>query len=372
MRTEWMLAQKPKGDAWVDRTSSSERQDSEFLRLRESWCRLLEDLGLQYNFVAYEQLESGELMRGGYKVLILPRSTSLSAKEADAIRTFVAQGGVVLADGEPGVFDDHSRRLPEPSLRDLFPPGSTGPVSEHPFGSGRALQSRLDTLNYHQKRLVGTESDVHAAVQNILHKSDIKPLIQVLDGTGKPPVGIELHQFRNGGVTIVGLHTNPQLRVDELGPPEFKSNERFEKPHTVTLLLPGDMYVIDLRAGKTLGKHKELTVVVDPYEPTLFAVSAMEIPGLQTSAPASARRGDTVEIGMRTALATPAARHVFRVDCMAPDGKLIRHYSGNILGEQGRAAKLIPLAMNDPVGRWTVRVTDILSGQTRTATIDVH
>ena len=48
MRTEWMLAQKTKGDAWaLRRSASDERIDNHFLRLRESWCRLIEDLGLQ-------------------------------------------------------------------------------------------------------------------------------------------------------------------------------------------------------------------------------------------------------------------------------------------------------------------------------------
>src|SRR5699024_2558586 len=107
MRIEWMLAQKPKGEAWVDRSSATERMDSEFLRLRESWCRLIEDAGLQYDFVASQQVESGDLLRRGYRVLILPRSTALSAKEAEEIRSFAAQGGTVLADGDPGRYDEH-------------------------------------------------------------------------------------------------------------------------------------------------------------------------------------------------------------------------------------------------------------------------
>ena len=89
MRTEWMLAARPKGEAWVNRSSSTERMDSEFLRLRESYCRLVEDLGLQYRFVAYGQLEQGELLKRGYRVLILPRSSALSNAEVRAIREFV-------------------------------------------------------------------------------------------------------------------------------------------------------------------------------------------------------------------------------------------------------------------------------------------
>jgi hypothetical protein len=103
IRTEWMLARRPEGDAWVNRGASKERTDNEFMRLRESWCRLIEDEGLQYNFVSYSQLEDGELLKCGYRVFVLPRSSSLSQAEVEAIRSFVANGGVVIADGEPGL-----------------------------------------------------------------------------------------------------------------------------------------------------------------------------------------------------------------------------------------------------------------------------
>src|SRR6476660_9791801 len=107
-----MLARRPEGDKWIERNARIERTDDEFLRLRESWCELIEDQGLQYNFVSYAQMEKGELLKSGYRVLVLPRSSSLSSAEASAIRAFVAQGGIAIADGEPGTFNEHSRRLP--------------------------------------------------------------------------------------------------------------------------------------------------------------------------------------------------------------------------------------------------------------------
>jgi hypothetical protein len=47
------------------RTSSTERMDSDFLRLRESWCRLVEDVGLQFTLWFYRQVEQGELCAAG-------------------------------------------------------------------------------------------------------------------------------------------------------------------------------------------------------------------------------------------------------------------------------------------------------------------
>jgi hypothetical protein len=189
---------------------------------------------------------------------------------------------------------------------------------------------------------------------------------------GLAEVGVETHKFRNGGVEIIGLLGNPQLRVNELGPPEFKSNERFEKPRTVRLVLDGEREVYDIRAAKSLGRRKELSVALDPYEPALYAVSPTPIPALEVAAPARARRGESAAIGIRFAAASPASAHVLHVEVADPSGKVMPHYSGNLAAPGGVAAKLLPLAANDPPGRWTVRVRDILSGQEQAAAIEVQ
>ena len=66
--------------------------------------------------------------------------------------------------------------------------------------------------------------------------------------------------YANGGVRIIALESNPQLRVNELGPADFRSNERFEKPVTVHLHLPNAMYLYDTRAHKAFGQKKEIDV----------------------------------------------------------------------------------------------------------------
>ena len=91
----------------------------------------------------------------------------------------------------------------------------------------------------------------------LLTRPRVKPQFAVTDTSGRPVVGVETHTFRNGGIWMVALMTNPQLRVDELGPPEFKSNERFAKPIAVKLTLPGQRFVYDVRAAKALGSIGE-------------------------------------------------------------------------------------------------------------------
>ncbi len=360
LRTEWMLAQRPQGDAWINRTSSTERIDSDFLRLRESYCRLIEDLGLQYNFVAYGQVEQGELVRRGYRVLILPRSSALSEPEAKAILEFMERGGFVIADGDPGLFDEHSRRLSQSRLSGIF----------NAFqGRGRAVQ--LSVLDYHQLRLINKEGELHEAMRKLLGENGMRPAFAAVDEMNRPVVGVETHRFRNGGVIIVGLLSNPELRVDELGPPEFKSNERFEKPRTIRLLLPADLYSYDIRGAKALGRQKEITVTLDPYEPAVFAFSPSPLPAIRISAPQRIARGEIARIGLGFDGSSLAATHVFHLDIRNPAGKVVDYYSSNVLALNGSGAYAIPFACNDTPGRWTIRVNDLLSGQSRTVGVNV-
>lgn len=353
MRAEWMLAQRPHGEAWVDRTSSKERTDSEFLRLRESWCKIVEDLGLQYNFVAYEQVERGELARGGYRALILPRSTSLSEAEAREIRAFAEAGGLVIADGVPGRYDEHSRLLGQPRLEGT-------------------KMTAVSALPYYQQRLMGKEGELHREAQKLFDAQNLRPRFAAKGADGQPIVGVETHLFRNGAATVVGLLTNPQLRVHELGPPEFKSNERFETAKQVRLSLPAEMYVYDVRAAKSLGRMKEISVQLGPYDPAIYALTPEPVPALRVVAPARAARGGVAEISLSFDGAAPAAKQVFHVEVRNPSGELQYPYSGNVVATGGVASKQVPLALNDPAGTWRINVKDVLSGQERTLNLEVQ
>ncbi len=372
MRIEWMLAQRSKGPAWAARTSSTERRDSEFLALREAYCRIVDDQGLQYNFVSYGQVQDGDLVKSGYKVLILPRSSALSAAEAANIRDFAARGGTVIADGMPGVFDEHDHRLPSPQLAELFDTAGAGPYTTHTFGRGKGIFLKTPVTNYYQLRLMSKEAPVQEMFTAIFHNAGVHPRIAATDAAGKPITGLAVYTFRNGGATILGLMSNPELRVNELGPPEFRSNERFAKPITAHVTLPADAYVYDMRAGTSLGKKRELTVTVQPYEPSLLSLTTVPLPDIGLSVPDRAARGSDVRIGIRMLGPLAARMHTLHLDVIDPAGKVVDYYSGNLLATSDAASKLVPLAYNDAAGRWSARVHDLLSGQTKTEQFEVY
>jgi hypothetical protein len=370
LRTEWLLERKPSGDGWTKRSASSD-EDGPMRWLRESYCRLLEDLGRQYTFLTAEQIERGDLVRRGYRILILPRSTALSEAEAHAMRAFVEHGGVLIADGSPGAYDAHGRRLSKPYLSELFGPPLPGLVTERSAGRGQAIYLNVDLLNYYRDRLLGREESVHRLMGRILEAGLAEPEFRLTDPSGKPVVGAEIHVFGNGKVKIVALQSNPQLSLPEPGPSHTISNKRFAASRRVVLTLPGERFVYDIREGRAIGRQKRLTVELDPYEPIILSTSSTAAPSIAISGPRRLRLGEIGSFALSLVRPSAAAFHVFRLEVVDPTGRVVPHYSGNVWAPNGRATTLLPLALNDKVGRWEIRVKDILSGQSRVSIVDV-
>jgi hypothetical protein len=219
---------------------------------------------------------------------------------------------------------------------------------------------------------VGKEGESGTLMSHWLASAGVKPEYAVTGADGKPVTGVETHVFRNGAVIFVALMTNPQLRVDELGPPEFRSNDRFAKEMPVTLTLPGQRYVYDIRAGKSLGAQSKLILKVPPYDPVILAVTPVAFSDLTISAPEQSARGESFDVGVRFAKGSIAGLHAMHIELTNPAGKVVDGYSGNLIARNGEATHHVPLALNDVPGRWEVRVRDVISGQVKSAMVEVH
>ncbi|MCC6445803.1 MAG: beta-galactosidase [Armatimonadetes bacterium] len=107
----------PKG---LSNSNSTSQNFARFEKDRDGWLQLLEDMGYQYDMLAYGELEKGGLLNKGYRVLVLPGSIALSDKEANAIRQFVQAGGTLIADAHTGLMDGHCRWAETGRLDDLL------------------------------------------------------------------------------------------------------------------------------------------------------------------------------------------------------------------------------------------------------------
>lgn len=120
IQVSWFMDIKPHGSTWVNRSSSLNNSNATDITNRWAWLKLLEDCGLQYRFVSYLDVAEGLLSDDEYSVLLLPRTLALSDAEAATIRRFVENGGTVIADYLPGVFDEHGKGRSLGALDGLF------------------------------------------------------------------------------------------------------------------------------------------------------------------------------------------------------------------------------------------------------------
>ena len=83
-------------------------------------AQFIYDLGLDFRYLTPESLRKGELNLDEFTVLLLPMTQALGDDDVKAIKNFVHNGGTVIADVRPGLYDDHGKPVPAGLLDDLF------------------------------------------------------------------------------------------------------------------------------------------------------------------------------------------------------------------------------------------------------------
>lgn len=133
LQVSWMLDAQAHGATWP-RRNDDDRMGTGHLA-REAWERILEDAGLGYRFLGYDEV----VARGvpaGTRALILPACYALSDVEARRIAAFAAGGGTVVADFACGLFDPHGRGRRRGALDDLFGVAHDGSETRRDFFAG--------------------------------------------------------------------------------------------------------------------------------------------------------------------------------------------------------------------------------------------
>jgi len=363
LRVHWVLEVKPQGKNWINRDSWSERTDSRYFRLRESWVKLIEDNGLQYRFLCPPQVDRGDLQNydpkgpKGFKVLLLPEILAMSDAEAGAIRAFVQAGGTVVADKMPGTYDEHGKRREESPLASLFADGA----------AGRAILLNQDMLPYYQQRILpgDKEAALKSLIGDLLRKAvgGDRATPEVVGDDGKPVTGVETTLWRNGRCEVIALHRNPLLRVNELGPQEYKSNRKFETPVALTVRRAGPAAWYDVRKGGRIGEGKEVKVTLPPFEPVILsALPAEAKPFAAEVQGGSLRLTPAVSAGM--------TEPVYHLAFVGPDGKERLVYRTNVVCPPAGGSFPIPLALNDASGMWTVRIRETVTGAEKDVTFE--
>lgn len=356
IRVAWWRQYLSLGRKWAELQSWDLYGDSYRNLLRNSWCRLLEDCNVQFDFISHEQVMYEDKL-SDYRVLILPETFALSDLEADRIRDFVAGGGIVIADNSPGVMDEHGKWREQPALGDLF-------------DDERAFLLNSSMMMYSRLRLQpGQEREMRSPIEKILFEdAQIVPTVRVIGSDGQALTAAEVHTYHCGpGVRVIGVGRSMQRSSEGPDRKDYMDNSAFEKVETVTFDLDRECHVYDVLAGKYLGQGQKMeNVKLDPYVPTIWTLSDEPLPALQANTVQVEPRVVDVQI---VSLPSDVLR-VARVEVLTPSGAVVEHYCGNVLLRDGRGNHRIPFALNDAAGKWTVRIRDVATGQRSELTIE--
>jgi len=315
--------------------------------------KALEDCGLQYEYLSYEEVANGELVKQKFRVFIMPHSRAVSQKEAEEILEFARRGGVVIADIIPGILNEKGTPQEKSLLADLFPADKKGTVTS--FGKGEAILVGKDFLagygKAHMNRFGWRKLEGRWKLLGDLLKeeADIEPKVRIEAlGTGEiPPT--EVTRFKCGENEFVSL-----LREYFL----YDNN-----PYKVRITFPYRSHLYDVMEGKYLGFTKSITTEIS-YKAKLYCLARYKVDGVELRLPETASAGSTtkVQIAVKAAGGAQPSRHSFRLEVVAPKGGNLSYYARNIIAEKGQAEAEIPWALNEAPGVYVVTVRDVMSG----------
>jgi hypothetical protein len=273
---------------------------------------------------------------------------ALSEREAAQIRRFVARGGTVIAEGLPGKFDQHCRRLPKPVLSDLF----RTPAAAARAGEGRAilLDPPSDAAAKAARRDLGGE------LLKLLSEAGVEPMFRLERKEGGRAWNMETQLWRNGGTTILALQR------------EFGG----ATAEPVRLVLREPARVYDLRSRVWRGTLETLELRIDPVVPTLLALSSGPGATPTITMPARAVAGETVTMTFSLPPGSVPGVSVLRVDLVDPRGEVVVGRSANVILRGAPVAKQFDFAATDAPGKWQIRARDVLTGEIAVRSLEIE
>ena len=429
MQVHWLLDNVGNSRRWM--SHSGEDRHSHFTGVRNSWTKLVEDLGLQYEFVGARQIEEGRLQGGRYRVLVMPQSLAVSSLEVDQIRQFVGSGGLLVADYRVASMNEHGRDLGCGQLDDLFgigrasgrakgkkvvgiasrpslrlegrdlnlTPGdetvniTTGKalarsgdvplIIVNDFAQGRAVFLNLEVAGYAYDRLqANATTSLPEVADGVFRLAGIEAQVRVLDHTGTRLPGTEIVRFANGACEHVAIFRNPQLddggwddlpTLPERGWAGAIDNSFLEREAPVTIVWPAPMPTYDVRAQRDLGETAKVEAVLDPWSPIVLTRSPKPIPELRVDVPPQVRAGDLLAVTLRDETPLPeGTARVVQLEFVTPGGHGYAPYARNVRVEATPHVERVPLARNDAEGSWRVHALDVMTGRAAEAPFTVH
>jgi len=354
---------------------------------------LIHDHGIEYDYIAYGQLEKSG-MPEKYRVFIMPMSSAISDAEAKAIADFVKNGGTVIADLMPGYYDQHGVKRTNALVKEIFgmenigiPVRASAPLSGqnaemkishydpaarpstaialaavgqtpaffiNSYGKGKAIYMACsapatfgdwEIMRYTPKNIAAGKL-LTAIIHNVLSEQNIKALATA---PGMPVVHMSSRKIKNG--FLLGVLRDPAV-ANSLPPTEVM--------HTIRL---NDRYFIyDVINRKYLGNSDHFEYKFAPCTQALFALLPYHAAKLEGKI---IKTGRNITLNLRADAGCEPEKytdHLFRVTVYSPDGKENPSFSQLLFADGNQAAMSFDIPLNLPENGWRIEAVCILTG----------
>ncbi|NOY81410.1 MAG: hypothetical protein GXP31_10455 [Kiritimatiellaeota bacterium] len=363
---------------------------------------LLNDIGLQYEYVSDAQVAAGILDKKRFRLLILPLAQAMDAAQAQAVRRFQLQGGTLLADLPPAVENAHAGPWAKQPLATIFgvqpagaqqtvlPPKSPVldldkqrlpcqgillgnakmPPDFTPMGRIdatpvllRSPQKRAALLNFAFGGYLGVRkardgATLRRALSQLLAELGVRPAVRVLDADAQPLPNVMTVRFTRGNATFLGIMPGDDRSTDE-------------RTILADLRLPEHAHLYDMRRGRYLGPVDRTVVTLTTCRAELFALLPHPVLPPRIDA---AEFADAAPFGRRVQVRGRLLRadskglsktaHAVRIELLPPDGRREPWLRRKLLVDNGTFHAELLLPPDAPTGGWTLEVTDIDTGFT--------
>lgn len=350
---------------------------SEYENTLSGWYALMGDLGIDCKFLDAPELP--EKLDNRFKVLILPGVLALSDAEAAAVRRFAAAGGIVLADMEFGLYNEHGtlrKGKKPPVIRNVkLPEGefrTTGAKDEfftfEKVGKGGIITMNILVAGYQQTVLGGVGGEV---AKELTGSEKFCAALRMIVKRELGKGGVFRNRFltgRDGKERYAESSWRSFNGCYLFGIWKFDRSVAKLDPSTgedVTVTLPRKGHIYNVRTKKYLGYGNTFKYRLYPGGADLFALLPEKAPGIATSAEAVCERGKEFIFD----LSSPGAGRVFYCELIDPAGKV--RYSRTLAAPEGKAQGRFQIAFSDPQGAWRFKVADAASGMSFSRTVTV-
>lgn len=376
-----------------------------FIRNLNGWNTGLAKWGYRPRFVSTKQIKQGILDSKKFNVLILPLSYVITDSEGEKIKQFVENGGTLIADAQTGLYDEYGNQRDHGILDEfmgvarsnsnlvlkasIFTNGEKthavlfsekGVTSQGKsvakadrgmqthgnltFGlEGTGLLPQLREFNVGKGRVIylgGANQDFGRPdlIVDLLESSGVSAPARVLDAEKTKRIPVEVGRFRSEGVEYLVILRPPETeRGLSIAKASMKDLETLRANVSVTL--PREGHVYDVRAEKYLGYEKAISDTLAPGIAKLYAILP-EKPQMTVTTPDQVRQGESLTLRVS---GNEQASCPVQVDLISPDGEKVSYLSGSELVPPEGLVKEIPFSLNAETGTWRLRVRPTITGK---------